>query len=263
MTTQTLNSGEHVFEFEVKDHTSLNLNFNENTKGTYILKVSGKGALHLNIDFKENSRWTFLWLNQSHEALNTKEYVSIHENTTIKMNYGELTGGDHKKTSVYEFKGTDTHLDVKGASVITKGLNWDLKALHHAKRSFANLDNHAIVLEDGTLNLEVTGQIDKGYSGSETHQITRVMNFGSKVDAVVFPKLLIDENDVAASHAATVGKPNEEHIYYLQARGITRQAALKLLMKGYLLPIVEDIDNETIKNELIKEIEMKVESQWT
>lgn len=256
-------SGAHIQNFHVDGHLEVFLNFEKNSYGTYICNIEGDGELNFRVNFENGSSWTFLWLNKSNRDLSIEEHITLGKHTNIKMNYGELSEGKHIKNSVYEFLGNDSQLNVKGASIVYGKLNWDLKALHHAKRSYANLDNHAIVLENGLLNLEVTGQIDKGFSGSETHQMTRVMNFGEAVNAVVFPKLLIDENDVAASHAATVGQPNEEHIYYLQARGISRNEALKLLMKGYLLPITNDIENETVKTELLDEIDSKVESQWT
>ena len=262
---QTLHyaSGPHLLEIQVREDLNLELHFEKNSKGSFILKIEGQGNLDLKVNFERGSSWSFLALNKSEQELNIKEHFTLDAHVDLKLNYGELSHGISIKDSVYEFIGQDSHLNLKGASIVFNQLNWKLKALHHAKRSFAHLDNHALVLENGKLVIEVSGQIDKGYSGSETHQMTRVMNLGESINALVFPKLLIDENDVAASHAAAVGQPNEEHIYYLQARGIDRTEALKLLMKGYLLPITEDIENKAIKTELIEEIEAKVNAQWT
>ncbi len=263
MQKHSYSSGNHTVSFEVDEKLDLSLNFEKDTSGTFIMTVLGEGKLNLNVNFEGNNSWSFLYLNKSHSSLKVNEHFTLQNKVNLKLNYGELSEGSTTKESVYEILGHDSYVDLKGASIVFDHLDWDLKALHHSKRSFANLDNHAIVLKDAYLNLEVCGQIDKGFSGSETHQMTRVMNLGDGVNAVVFPKLLIDENDVAASHAATVGQPNEEHIYYLQSRGIERVDALKLLMKGYLLPITKDIENEVIKNELIEEIEEKVNAQWT
>ena len=72
------------------------------------------------------------------------------------------------------------------------------------------------------------------------------------------PVLLIDENEVKASHATTLGQPDENQLYYLQTRGLSRSQALGLLTLGYLLPISELFDNEEIKEKLKNEIEKKV-----
>lgn len=260
--TYSYTSGDHIVDIDVTLDTHVNIDFEKGTKGTFVCNIFGEGNLDLKVNFQAHSDWSFLWLNRSDTNLVVKEHVQIDKDTHIKMNYGELSQGSHTKDSTYEFIGERSDLELKGASIVSNTLKWDLKAIHHAKHSIANMDNHAIVLDGGKLNFEVTGMIDKGYSKSETHQMTRIMNLGSKLDAVVFPKLLIDENDVAASHAATVGQPNEDHIYYLQSRGIDRDAALKLLIMGYLLPITSDIENMKIKEELIEEIEKKVSLQW-
>ena len=39
------------------------------------------------------------------------------------------------------------------------------------------------------------------------------------------PILLIDEDEVTAGHAASVGQVNQEHVYYLMSRGIPREEA--------------------------------------
>lgn len=50
-----------------------------------------------------------------------------------------------------------------------------------------------------------------------------------------------------ASHAAGVGKMDEEHLYYLQSRGLTKKQAMQLITYGYLKPVIEVIDNEMLK----------------
>jgi len=48
------------------------------------------------------------------------------------------------------------------------------------------------------------------------------------------PNLLIDEFNVDARHAATIGKFSEEEIFYLMTKGITKKEAVELLIKGFL-----------------------------
>lgn len=265
MTLDTLSfaSGMHQHNLDVDGKQELQINLNEHASGTLIIMAHGSGNLKLDINVGDGSDWTILWLNRSDQSLNIKETIEIGSNVNLIANYGELTEGEHHKETLAKMVGTDSHLHLRGASIIFKEMTWKVTALHLAKRTFANLDNHMIVLENGKLVMEVTGSIENGHSGSETHQMTRVMNLGETVNATVYPKLLISENDVAASHAAAVGQPDEEHIYYLQSRGVTRLEALKLITKGYLYPITENIEDETIKNQLLEEIEMKVDTQWT
>ena len=78
------------------------------------------------------------------------------------------------------------------------------------------------------------------------------------MNAVILPKLLIDENDVQASHATSVGRIDENQLIYLQSRGLTEGQVLNLISTGYLMPIASFIENEQLQNQLKEEIESKV-----
>lgn len=257
-----IESGNHVLYHDVSEEKHLDLTFVENSKGSAVIIISGDGALDFQMTLQAGSDWSILWMNQSHHALTIKETITIYQKVKLKMNYGELSDGHHKKDTIFHMVGEHASVFVKGASLVSNGLAWNLKALHHAKHTYAQLDNHVIVMKDTKFKMEVIGQIDKGFSKSETHQMTRIMNLGDKANVVVFPKLLIDENDVAASHAASVGRPNPEHVYYLQSCGITKNAAYRMLIRGYLLPITDEIQDASIKTMLIEEIEKKVDDLW-
>jgi Fe-S cluster assembly protein SufD len=66
--------------------------------------------------------------------------------------------------------------------------------------------------------------------------------------------LNIDENEVKASHAATVGKLNESHLFYLMSRGLTKEEARRLVTLGYLKPIVSYFEGD-VKDEIDRAIE--------
>ena len=61
------------------------------------------------------------------------------------------------------------------------------------------------------------------------------------------PILLIDEDDVKAGHAASVGQVNAEQVYYLMSRGISKQEAERLIIHGFLAPVVSEIPIEGVK----------------
>ena len=64
------------------------------------------------------------------------------------------------------------------------------------------------------------------------------------------PILLIDEDDVKAGHAASVGQVNAEQVYYLMSRGITKQNAERLIIHGFLAPVVSEIPIEAVREQL-------------
>ena len=72
------------------------------------------------------------------------------------------------------------------------------------------------------------------------------------------PILLIDEDDVTAGHAASVGQVNQEQIYYLMSRGISRSVAESLVIYGFLAPVVSEIPLEGLRDQLQGLVERKL-----
>mgnify|MGYP002710832516 FL=1 len=103
-----------------------------------------------------------------------------------------------------------------------------------------------------------TGRILKDAYGSNSHQSSRALVLSEDQTCEITPILLIDENDVQASHATTIGQIDENQLYYLQTRGLTKKQALGLITVGYLMPIASVLDDETLKEELTSKIEKKV-----
>lgn len=263
MIKELYKSGNYTLDINVKKERDYKLTFQKDTKGSLFIKLNGNGKLDLDYEVQESSQWNILTLNESSESLDVIEVINLFENSNLSMNYGELSYGSHQRNTVVNFLGEGSNLELNAAILSFNSLDWDILAHHQAKRSVANVNNQAIVLTDAHLRLDIIGKIDNGYSGSETHQMSRILNMGKGLNTIVHPQLLIEESDVAASHAASVGQANEEHIYYLQSRGLPRDEALKLIVLGYLLPISQLIPQKEARELLEEEIERKVMEAWT
>ena len=68
------------------------------------------------------------------------------------------------------------------------------------------------------------------------------------------PVLLIEDNDVNAGHAASIGQVNPDQLYYLQSRGLTLMEAEILLTKGFLLPVIEKFPDQHLRERTINEL---------
>lgn len=83
-----------------------------------------------------------------------------------------------------------------------------------------------------------------------------VLSKDARADSI--PGLEIEANDVRCTHAATVGKLEEEPIFYLMSRGMTRADAERLLVVGFFDPIMERIPFEEVRVRLGAHIEQKL-----
>ena len=120
---------------------------------------------------------------------------------------------------------------------------------HNHPLTFGRIDNYGVCKDNGKLVFSGTSHILKGCHQSKSHQNAKIVVFDEGCIAKAKPLLKIDENDIEASHAATVGKVSDEHIFYLTSRGLSKEEAKMLITLGYLKPILKGF-NESVQQEI-------------
>src|SRR3989344_4146291 len=112
------------------------------------------------------------------------------------------------------------------------------------------------VLVDGILKDESSSvyrgliKIEKEAQKTNSYLANHILKMGEKTLANSIPSLKIDANDVKASHGATVGQIDEEHLFYLMARGLSRQDAEKLIVEGFFEPVIQKIPFEELREKI-------------
>lgn len=135
---------------------------------------------------------------------------------------------------------------------------FNVSAYHNAVNTYAQMDNYGVCRDSGKLVFSGICHIINGSHGSKAHQNAKIMVFDELSNGVAKPILKIDENDIEASHAAIVGKINDDHIFYLTSRGLTEEEAKRIITLGYLKPILHGFEDEDIKEEIENLIEGKM-----
>ena len=67
---------------------------------------------------------------------------------------------------------------------------------------------------------------------------------------------MIDENDVTAGHAASIGQVDPEDMYYLMSRGLDKATAERLVVRGFLGSVIVEIPVKEVRDEMIENIDI-------
>ena len=102
---------------------------------------------------------------------------------------------------------------------------FDTSVYHNETSTKAVMSNYGICMDESKLTFTGISKINKGAKKTSTRQDAKIIVFDPKCDGKCSPILKIDENEVDASHAAVVGQVNENHLFYLQSRGINKEKA--------------------------------------
>jgi Fe-S cluster assembly protein SufD len=97
--------------------------------------------------------------------------------------------------------------------------------------------------------------------GTDTYEQNRnlVLTDGARADSV--PNLEIETGDiVGAGHASATGRFDDEQLFYLQSRGIPEEEARRLVVRGFLAEIVQQIGSPALQERLQAKIEAELEA---
>ena len=122
---------------------------------------------------------------------------------------------------------------------------FDISFIHNKGNTKADMNNYGVALNASRLVFSGTNHIQKKAKKSNTNQNAKIIVFDKDASGKANPILRIDENDVLASHAAIVGRLNDEHLFYLKSRGLNEEEAKALIVSGYLKPIAKNFDSNT------------------
>lgn len=97
-------------------------------------------------------------------------------------------------------------------------------------------------------------------TGTDTYETNRnlVLTDGARADAI--PNLEIETGEIAgAGHAATVGRFDDEQLFYLRSRGIREEDATRLIIRGFFNEVLNQIPVESVRDELIARVAGELE----
>lgn len=178
----------------------------------------------------------------------------------IEWALGVMNDGNVVADFDSELIGTGSHSEVKVVAISTgnqvQGI--DTRVTNYAKHSVGHILQHGVILDKATLTFNGIGHIIKGAKFADAQQESRVLMLSEDGRGDANPILLIDENEVTAGHAASVGQVDKDQMFYLTSRGLSEDDAQRLVIRGFLGSVIAAISVESVRKTLIDMIEKKL-----
>lgn len=196
----------------------------------------------------------------NHIMIEFDDHVKVAKDSEMSVAYVELSTCNIESNYHYELIESGANVSLRLAAFVKDHdkKHYTVSMEHLAPYTTGTMDNYGIVKDEATLIIDGIGTIKKGNHQSSSHQTNKIIVFDPKCSAKANPYLYIDEYDVKASHGASVGKIDEDHLYYLQSRGLAKQDAMHLVTYGYFLPVIEYIKNDELKQQFHDTLREKV-----
>lgn len=139
-----------------------------------------------------------------------------------------------------------------------QGIN--AKIINQAPHTVGNIIQHGVALEAAKVTFNGIGHILKAAKQADSQQESRIMMLSDQAKGDANPILLIDEFEVQAGHAASVGRVDAEQLYYLMSRGLSRRQAEYLVIRGFLGQVFANVEDQPLRQSLLESLDHKLSS---
>lgn len=212
---------------ELKSDTKITLNVNENSNIKLVIFVCGDYNYYLNINIKDYSNLD----------LYTSDYNKKDSNINKTIN---LLGNESKFTG-FEY-----------LSAINNKIYGGFYVNHLHKNTTSNLVLNYLSNKDGYINRDAVSTIEANMDNSSSSENIKgiILSEKSRIDAK--PVLVISCDDVKASHGCAIGTVDQNEIYYLMSRGLSKEDSLRIICKSLVNPFLKEASDDIEFLNLVK-----------
>lgn len=164
----------------------------------------------------------------------------------------------------------EVRLEEEGAEVILNGVSvlegkeqvHNFIRIHHeAPQCISHQHFKNVINDEGRTSFDGTVIVNQGAQLTSADQLINNLMLSDDSHADNKPNLMIFADDVKCTHGATIGQIDEEQMFYLQTRGLSKKFAKELLTRSFAESIVQTVQFpevvEELSNTLLKKLEVE------
>jgi Fe-S cluster assembly protein SufB len=169
------------------------------------------------------------------EEKGTMEWVDANLGSKVTMKYPScmLMGkGAHGEVLSIAFSAKGQHHDTGG------------KVIHLAPDTTSKIISKSISKDSGRASYRGLMRVNKGNKNVRSNVVCDALLLDDYSRSDTYPYIEIDEQDVNIGHEASVSKVEEEQLFYLMSRGLSEEAAISMVVAGFIEPLVKELPME-------------------
>ena len=242
---------------------------NENTKSTIIIKYTSNQeneSYHNGIikaKAEKNSELNIVLVNLMN--IKSNNFLAIENNfgENAKINYTIVDfGGKHSITNYYSnLQGDNCDNQLNTIYLGKENQVFDLNYIGELRGKKSNIDIEVQGALKDTSKKHFKGTIDfkKGCKKATGNEYEACMLLSDTAKSIALPMLLCSEEEVEGNHSSSAGKIGEKELFYIMSRGFELKEAMKLMVRAKFNQILEKIEKEELKEEILQEIDKRLD----
>ena len=248
---------------------NIEITANENTKSTVIIKYTSNQeneSYHNGIikaKAEKNSELNIVLVNLMNTKSNNFLAIENDFEENAKINYTIVDfGGKHSITNYYSnLQGDNCDNQLNTIYLGKENQVFDLNYIGELRGKKSNIDIEVQGALKDTSKKHFKGTIDfkKGCKKATGNENEACMLLSDTAKSIALPMLLCSEEEVEGNHSSSAGKIGEKELFYIMSRGFELKEAMKLMVRARFNQILEKIENEELREEILQEIDKRLD----
>ncbi len=194
-----------------------------------------------------SSNIQFITTRESNNAFNFSTMIcDLQKNASIKWVFA--ASGDKltriKTNSIFNGEGASSESIDMFVARNSGHIDITTNAEHIAKNTTNNMYSRGVLYDNSSSIYRGLIKIDKSAQKTSSHLHGKNLKMSADSLANSIPSLKIDANDVQASHGDSTSKVDENQVYYLMSRGLSKEQAEKMIVEGFFDPLLSKVPEE-------------------
>ncbi len=127
------------------------------------------------------------------------------------------------------------------------------------KKSNKDIEVQGNLKDISKMHFKGTIDFKKGCKKATGNENEACMLLSDTAKSIALPMLLCSEEEVEGNHSSSAGKIGEKELFYIMSRGFELKEAMKLMVRARFNQILEKIENEELREEILQEIDKRLD----
>ncbi len=178
-----------------------------------------------------------------------REYATVGRDATYTSNVVQLGGLNVRSEAHIELAQPGSTANLRGAYLAGGRQRFDFLTHqnHQAPHATSNLLYKGALLGRARASYQGMITVAEHAQRTDAYQSNRTLVLSGSARADSSPQLEIGANDVRCTHGSTVSNVSERELFYMQARGIPRQQARRLLIAAFIAEVTDQFGDEATR----------------
>ncbi len=238
----------------------INIDINKSSSATVIEQYASEISSFFQnncvfASIKENASLNHLRIfSNANKTINiSNSYIDQSDDSSYKY-FQFVDSGALQRSDIYNsLKGVNSTCSLSGLTLLNDNQHSATYiTTDHVMPNCTSSQNFKSVLNDkssGVFNGRTIVREDSQKTNSKQSNKNLLLSDKAKMNSN--PQLEIYADDVKCAHGSTTGALDEEALFYMQSRGIDRESAAALLIRGFVNELMEELDDENLREYLL------------